>query len=174
MNPYVINSMKFKSYLIFLGILVLSSCIKQAPVPIINIQGTYRFEQVIYAAVDNYSQEENYLFSNGSTFINPNEFPGLDTIKTASSLVQISAGQLNFNALITPNDTLWGQSYPAQTNCLLTAKDPYFSFYPFGMKRIWKLIDYSDSTLVITASTQWPQANAGPAYQTTYLLKKLP
>ena len=166
--------MKCAFYIIVLSFLVLTSCIKQAPVPNVNIEGVYRFDQVIYATVDNYSQEENYLFSNGSTFTNPNEFPGLDTIKTAISLVKISAGQLNFNALITINDTLWEQSYPAQTNCLLTAKNPYFSFYPFGMKRIWKLIDYSDSTLVISASTQWPQSNAGPAYQTTYRLKQLP
>lgn len=139
-----------------------------------NIQGTYEFEQVIYSTVDNYTESQNYLFSNGSTFINQNEFPGLDTIKTSSSMVKITQGQIYFNALVTPNDTLWGQSYPAQNTCLLTTDNPYFSFYPFGMKRIWKLIDYSDSTLVIAASTQWPQSNAGPAYQTTYRLKKLP
>lgn len=166
--------MAFKISITFLYFFLLSSCVKQATVPKMNIQGTYEFEQVMYSTVDNYTSAQNYLFSNGSTFINPNEFAGLDTIKTSSSLVKITQGLINFNALITLNDTLWGQSYPAQNTCLLTNDNPYFSFYPFGMKRIWKLIDYNDSTLVIAASTQWPQSNAGPAYQTTYRLKKLP
>ena len=42
------------------------------------------------------------------------------------------------------------------------------------LQGIAPFIDYSDSTLVISASTQWPQSNAGPAYQTTYRLKQLP
>ncbi|MFM7595961.1 MAG: hypothetical protein ACKO4Y_07275 [Flavobacteriales bacterium] len=63
--------------------------------------------------------------------------------------------------MIIPNDTLWGQSHPAQTNCILSAKNPYFSFYPYGMKRTGKLIDYSDSILVFSASTQWRQESLG-------------
>jgi hypothetical protein len=165
--------MKKITWLLSIPLLIVS-CVKYKKPITYDISGTYRFEQVIYSTVGNYTEATNLLYKDGAVFINPNEFPGLDTIRTTISLVNIQKGQIQFNALITPIDTLWGQSYQSQNSCILSNENPYFSFYPFGMKRVWKLIDYSDSTLVVSASTQWPQANAGPGFNTTYRLKKLP
>lgn len=150
-------------------------CIKVKPAQsdIHSINGTFKFRKVLRSSIDNYQTEVQQYFNNGQLFTNPLEVKGLDSIYTDFSLVKIENGFIYLNQYISGMDTTWTQIYSAQEQASVKKSDPYYCFYPNGMKRIWKVIDFSDSTLIIDASTQWPNSNSGAAYSTTFFLEKL-
>ena len=167
-----------KSFLLILIIIHLmtsSGCTKFTPKESEThpLSGTYQVKKVLRSSVDNEQTEVHQYYSNGLTFINPLEVSGLDTIYTDFSLIKITDGSIFFQQVINGIDTTWKTSYVAQDESFVKRNNPYYCFYPNGLKRIWKIIDISDSTLTIDASTQWPNGNIGTAYATTFFLRKL-
>ncbi len=150
-------------------------CIKVTPThsDLHPLKGTYKFRKVLRSSIDNYQTEVHQYFNIGQLFTNPLEVSGLDSIYTDFSLVKIENGQIYLNQSISGIDTSWTQIYIAQDQASVKKSDPYYSFYPNGLKRIWKVLDISDSLLIIDASTQWPNSNSGAAYSTTFFLEKL-
>ena len=166
-----------KSFLLFLSaiqLMTFTSCSKSKPqaMETYPLSGIYKVRKVLRSSIDNYQTEIQQYYANGQTFINPLEVGGLDTIFTDFSLVKIADGSISFHQFINGIDTTWKHSYVAQDEANVKRNNPYYCFYPNGLKRIWKIIDRTDSTLTVDASTQWPNGNIGAAYSTTFFLQK--
>ena len=165
-----------KLYNIFIAIIIFlfaNGCSKRKPIEVYTLNGTYKIKKVIFSAVDNYQNIDNQYYVNGLLFVNPQEVKGLDSIVTDFSCVKIEEDKVHFNQLVTGLDTVWKNTYFASDAENIYRTNPYYYFYPKGSKRIWKIIDKTDSVLTIDASTQWPLGNVGAGYSTILLLKKL-
>lgn len=169
------NMRVFNVFLICFYLFSSTGCVKVKPAQsdILPLNGTYKFRKVLRSSIDNYQTEVQQYFNNGQLFTNPLEVNGLDSIYTDFSLLKIENGFIYLNQYISGMDTTWMQVYIAQEQASVKKSDPYFCFYPNGLKRIWKVIDFSDSTLIIDASTQWPNSSSGAAYSTTFYLEKI-
>jgi hypothetical protein len=169
------NMRVFNVLMLSISLFTSLGCIKVTPnhSDIHPLKGTFKFRKVLRSSIDNYQTEVQQYFNNGQLFTNPLEVSGLDSIYTDFSLVKIENGYIYLNQHISGIDTTWTQMYTAQDQAAVKKSDPYYNFYPNGLKRIWKVLDFSDSLLIIDASTQWPNSTAGAAYTTTFFLEKL-
>ena len=160
-------------YFTIIIFLIANGCSKETPIEVYKLIGTYKIKKVIFSTIDNYQNADHQYYANGQLFVNPQEVKGLDSIITDFSCIKIEDGKINFNQLVTGIDTSWQYTYFASDTESIKITDPYFSFYPLGSKRTWKIIDKTDSILTVDASTQWPVGNVGAGYSTILLLKKI-
>jgi len=155
------------------SIVLLSSCIKYAEPQLLSLSGEYRFDKITYENRDDQSQ--NQVFYPGDLYVNPSETNPLDSISVGFTEMSMDYSIIYFDPTNNPNGTTsWGKKFTYYIQGHHNINDlGYIVFDYDGTRRIWKIIDDGQESLVIRTSGSYDSGSNSSGETTTMFLTRV-
>lgn len=159
--------------LLITSIVLLSSCIKYAEPQLLSLSGEYRFDKITYENRDDQSQ--NQVFYPGDLYVNPSETNPLDSIFVGFTEMSMDYSVIYFDPTNNPNGTTtWGKKFTYYIQGHHNINDlGYIVFDYDGTRRIWKIIDDGQESLVIRTSGSYDSGSNSSGETTTMFLTRV-
>jgi hypothetical protein len=159
--------------LLITSIVLLSSCIKYAEPQLLSLSGEYRFDKITYENRDDQSQ--NQVFYPGDLYVNPSETNPLDSIFVGFTEMSMDYSVIYFDPTNNPNGTTtWGKKFTYYIQGHHNINDlGYIVFDYEGTRRIWKIIDDGQESLVIRTSGSYDSGANSSGETTTMFLTRV-
>ena len=159
--------------LLIVSIVLLSSCVKYAEPKLLSLSGEYRIDKITYENRDDQSQ--NQVFYPGDLYVNPSETNPLDSILVGFTEMSMDYSVIYFDPTNNPNGTTtWGKKFTYYIQGHHNINDlGYIVFDYDGTRRIWKIIDDGQESLVIRTSGSYDSGSNSSGETTTMFLTRV-
>lgn len=161
-----------KLLFVFVGMLILSSCVKYAEPKSLSLSGEYVIDKIVYDNRDN--DNLDYVYYPGDLYVNPSETLPLDTIEVGLTRIAMDYSTIYMNPVDYANgSTVWTEQYFYFVHGQYSAYDlGYIQFDYQGTRRTWKIVDDGMESLVLRTSGSYDNgANSSGESTTMYLTR---
>jgi hypothetical protein len=170
---FVKNNYMKNLFLLIVSIVLFSSCLKYGEPQLLSLSGEYRFDKITYENRDN--QNQNQVFYPGDLYVNPSETKPLDSIAVGFTKMAMDYSIIYFNPTDLPSGgTTWNKKYTYYVQGHNNLNDLGYIIFDYdGTRRIWKIIDDGQESLVIRTSGSYSSGPNSSGETTTMFLTRV-